>query len=233
MFEEAGKVGGLDVQLVYFRGFNECRASRWVSDTRALRDLMTGIDCRGGHTQIGKVLTHARTETGKRKVDVARLRRRRAGGADRRPCREGRRARPARRAALHLPGGPRPDGRARLPRTGAAYRAAPMRASTPTPPASLPQLLRAAAVYAAGGLRRLQKSGGGARCSSSSCGRRDGLSRRRRRRSRHPVPAWRGLSPPPTRAALVRGHPLWRRRRADRRSGVLLALAERWGLGFL
>src|ERR1051325_9321328 len=32
MFREAGSVGGLDVQLVYFRGLNECRASRWVSD---------------------------------------------------------------------------------------------------------------------------------------------------------------------------------------------------------
>ena len=36
MFEEAAKVGGLDVQLAYYRGFNECRASRWVSDARAL-----------------------------------------------------------------------------------------------------------------------------------------------------------------------------------------------------
>src|SRR5215213_7222961 len=54
MFDEAGKVGGLEVQLVYFRGYGECRASRWVSDTRALRDLMTGIDVRGGQTQIGK-----------------------------------------------------------------------------------------------------------------------------------------------------------------------------------
>src|SRR5258707_9188892 len=70
MFTEAGKVGGLDVQLLYFRGFNECRASKWVSDTRALRDLMTGIDCRGGQTQIGKVLAHARKESGKRKVAV-------------------------------------------------------------------------------------------------------------------------------------------------------------------
>ena len=33
MFLEAGKTGGLDVQLVYFRGFNECRASRWVQNT--------------------------------------------------------------------------------------------------------------------------------------------------------------------------------------------------------
>ncbi len=70
MFEEAGKVGGLDIQLVYFRGFNECRASRWVSDATALRDLMTGIECRGGNTQIGKVLSHARKETGKRKVNA-------------------------------------------------------------------------------------------------------------------------------------------------------------------
>ena len=70
MFEQAGKVGGLDVQLIYFRGFNECRASKWVSDTKGLRDLMTGIDCRGGNTQIGKVLSHARKETGKKKVSV-------------------------------------------------------------------------------------------------------------------------------------------------------------------
>src|SRR6185295_11119732 len=56
MFKAAGDVGGLQVQLVYFRGFGECRASKWVSDTRSLAGLMTSIDCRGGHTQIGKVL---------------------------------------------------------------------------------------------------------------------------------------------------------------------------------
>jgi hypothetical protein len=70
MFEEAAKVGTLDIQLVYFRGFGECRASRWVSETVGLRNLMTGIQCRGGNTQIGKVLAHARKETAKRKVNV-------------------------------------------------------------------------------------------------------------------------------------------------------------------
>src|SRR5258707_7380161 len=70
MFTEAGKVGGLDVQLLYFRGFNECRASKWVSDARALRALMTGIDCRGGNTKMGRVLAHAREETAKKKVSV-------------------------------------------------------------------------------------------------------------------------------------------------------------------
>jgi hypothetical protein len=70
MFREAGAVGGLDVQLIYYRGFDECRSSPWVSDTNRLRDLMSRIDVRGGHTQIGKILRHARTETQKTKVQT-------------------------------------------------------------------------------------------------------------------------------------------------------------------
>jgi hypothetical protein len=68
MFDAAGSVGGLSVQLIYFRGFGECRASRWVADTTSLRELMVRIDCRGGHTQIRKVLAHARREAEKRPV---------------------------------------------------------------------------------------------------------------------------------------------------------------------
>ncbi|NBB69251.1 MAG: VWA domain-containing protein [Alphaproteobacteria bacterium] len=41
MFLETQAQGGLDVQLVYFRGFDECRASKWVREPRALVDLMT------------------------------------------------------------------------------------------------------------------------------------------------------------------------------------------------
>lgn len=70
MFQEAGKVGGLDVQLLYYRGFGECRASKWVSDTKGLADLMSGIQVRGGHTQIGKVLAHARRETNRQRVQA-------------------------------------------------------------------------------------------------------------------------------------------------------------------
>jgi len=68
MFKAAGDVGGLNVQLVYFRGFGECRASRWVADTAALRDLMVKIDCRGGQTQIRKVLAHTRKEAERQPV---------------------------------------------------------------------------------------------------------------------------------------------------------------------
>lgn len=68
MFRAVKAVGGLDVQLVYFRGFGECASSRWVSDPEALARLMSRVSCRGGYTQIGKVLTHARRETEKRRV---------------------------------------------------------------------------------------------------------------------------------------------------------------------
>jgi hypothetical protein len=62
MFREADSVGGLDIQLVYFRGLGECGASGWVAGSDKLAALMSRIDCRGGHTQIGKVLSHARKE---------------------------------------------------------------------------------------------------------------------------------------------------------------------------
>ena len=62
MFETAASLGGLSVQLVYFRGFNECRASTWVADARALTGLMGRITCQGGHTQIARVLKHIRDE---------------------------------------------------------------------------------------------------------------------------------------------------------------------------
>ncbi len=70
MFREAASVGGLDIQLVYFRGLNECRSSGWVATGDKLAALMGRIDCRGGHTQIGKVLAHARKEHGEERVQA-------------------------------------------------------------------------------------------------------------------------------------------------------------------
>jgi hypothetical protein len=70
MFETASGIGGLDVQLLYFRGFSECRASRWVGEPKALTGLMTAIECRGGHTQIGRALAHVRKEAKAGRVDA-------------------------------------------------------------------------------------------------------------------------------------------------------------------
>jgi hypothetical protein len=68
MFQVAADLGGLDVQLVYFRGFRECRASKFVSGGQGLADLMSKIEVRGGATQIGRVLAHARDEARRGKI---------------------------------------------------------------------------------------------------------------------------------------------------------------------
>jgi hypothetical protein len=62
MFSAAAAAGNLSVQLVYFRGHGESRASRWVNNAESLRSAMEKIECRGGLTQIGRVLSHARKE---------------------------------------------------------------------------------------------------------------------------------------------------------------------------
>jgi hypothetical protein len=68
MFLETAALGGLDVQLVYYRGFNECRASRWVDNPSDLVRLMTGVFCLAGQTKIARVLQHAIGETEKKRV---------------------------------------------------------------------------------------------------------------------------------------------------------------------
>jgi hypothetical protein len=62
MFREAASVGSLDIRLVYYRGLSECRATTWISDSAQLARLMSKIDCQGGNTQIGKVLSETRRE---------------------------------------------------------------------------------------------------------------------------------------------------------------------------
>lgn len=70
MFAATADLGGLDVQLVFYRGFGECRSSKWVSDARALMQTMLKVRCLGGHTQIGRVMAHALKESDKGKVDA-------------------------------------------------------------------------------------------------------------------------------------------------------------------
>jgi hypothetical protein len=70
MFRAVKEVGGLDVQLVYFRGYGETRASKWVGDPEALARLMGQVSCQGGYTQIRKVLAHVRREAEQNKVNA-------------------------------------------------------------------------------------------------------------------------------------------------------------------
>jgi hypothetical protein len=59
MFEATASLGGLDVQLVFYRGFGECKASRWLSRAQDLHAAMRKVSCVGGETQIARVLKHA------------------------------------------------------------------------------------------------------------------------------------------------------------------------------
>jgi hypothetical protein len=63
MFAAAANLGGLAVQLVYYRGFSECRASPFLNRGEGLAACMTKISVRAGRTQIGKVLRHVRDAT--------------------------------------------------------------------------------------------------------------------------------------------------------------------------
>ncbi|MBL4835618.1 MAG: hypothetical protein JKY26_16840 [Pseudomonas sp.] len=68
LFFAAQDLGGLSIQLCYYRGFREFKATRFVSQTGQLLQLMNGVRCLGGITQIGRVLRHALQETRGRPV---------------------------------------------------------------------------------------------------------------------------------------------------------------------
>jgi len=45
MFEATAALGGLDVKLVYYRGFQECKASRWMANAADLHRAMRAVSC--------------------------------------------------------------------------------------------------------------------------------------------------------------------------------------------
>jgi hypothetical protein len=61
MFIEAGSVGTLNLQLVYYGG-SVCRASRWASRGEELARWMGAIQCEAGRTQIERILRHVLRE---------------------------------------------------------------------------------------------------------------------------------------------------------------------------
>lgn len=70
MFRETASLGGLEIQLAYYRGFEEFAATPWISNSADLIRRMTGVSCLGGHTQIQKVLNHALVEARQGRVNA-------------------------------------------------------------------------------------------------------------------------------------------------------------------
>ncbi|MSO97703.1 MAG: VWA domain-containing protein [Rhodospirillaceae bacterium] len=70
MFKEAATAGGLDVQLVYYRGLMEFDASPWTADANRMVELMRRVQFLSGQTQIERILNHTAEETRRKKVNA-------------------------------------------------------------------------------------------------------------------------------------------------------------------
>ena len=68
MFKATDDIGGINVQLCYYRGFNEFQYSGWSSSGEELIKEMTKVSCLGGHTQIAKIFKHALEEHRTQKI---------------------------------------------------------------------------------------------------------------------------------------------------------------------
>jgi hypothetical protein len=70
MFKETAALGGLDIQLVFYRGFAEFGASGWFNEAAELLKYMSVVTCLGGKTQIGRVLKFAIAETKRQRISA-------------------------------------------------------------------------------------------------------------------------------------------------------------------
>ena len=70
MFAETTALGGLEIQLCYYRGLNECKSSAWLSNAASLENAMAAVRCIGGYTQIGRVLKHVAATAKEQRIDA-------------------------------------------------------------------------------------------------------------------------------------------------------------------
>ena len=70
MFDETMKLGGLNVQLCYYRGFNEFEYSAWCASSEQLHKIMHQVYCVAGHTQVVRLLQHAYVQSQQEPVNA-------------------------------------------------------------------------------------------------------------------------------------------------------------------
>lgn len=68
MFLSTQCLGGLNVQLCYFRGFGDYFSSDWQSNADEIMQIMSRISCQAGATQIERVFRHAIRENENKKI---------------------------------------------------------------------------------------------------------------------------------------------------------------------
>ncbi len=70
MFVAASDIGGIEVRLAFYRGFDEFKVSRWTSDGRELARLMSSVRCLAGRTQIARLLRFAAEQKRESRIDA-------------------------------------------------------------------------------------------------------------------------------------------------------------------
>ena len=70
MFKETAALGGLDIQLVFYRGLASAKPAPGSTAPLQLLKHMTAVTCLGGKTQIGRVLQFAIAETKRQRVNA-------------------------------------------------------------------------------------------------------------------------------------------------------------------
>ena len=73
MFEATASMGGIEIQLAYYRGFGEFKAAPWATQADILQKRMTSIRCAAGQTQIRRLLKHALEQARSEKGTVSAL----------------------------------------------------------------------------------------------------------------------------------------------------------------
>ena len=70
MFAATAGLGGLSIQLAYWRGYMEFAATPFLADSAELISRMSGVRCLGGQTQLLRALTHALAETSRQRINA-------------------------------------------------------------------------------------------------------------------------------------------------------------------
>ena len=70
MFSATSDLGGLAIQLTFYRGFGQFKVSKWTENRAEMKRLMTSVSCLAGETQISKILKHALNENNKKRVNA-------------------------------------------------------------------------------------------------------------------------------------------------------------------
>src|SRR5262249_29263513 len=70
MFSEAANLGGLEMQVTYFGGFNNVARSGWASEPREPQPFIGRVRCATGQTKYARALAHVRAERRRQPINA-------------------------------------------------------------------------------------------------------------------------------------------------------------------